>query len=100
MRSKPSSRLLTFIIRVGVIATPTDRVLTAAPSRQDDPDVEIVEPEEPVKILETQGIFEDVVVWGHEILPASDDTFVKGVEEWVQFAETVSPFFSPVRSFD
>lgn len=52
--------------------------------------MEIVEPEEPVKVLETQGTFEDVVVWGHEILPASDDTFVKGVEEWVRFAETVS----------
>ena len=29
------------------------------------------------------------MVWGHEILPAADDTFVKGVEEWVRFAETV-----------
>jgi ribonuclease H2 subunit C len=47
------------------------------------------ESEEPVKVLETQGTFDEVMVWGHEILPAADDTFVKGVEEWVRFAEMV-----------
>lgn len=47
------------------------------------------EPEEPVKILETQGTFDEYVVWGHEAIPAADDAFVKGVEEWVRFAETV-----------
>jgi ribonuclease H2 subunit C len=38
------------------------------------------------------GTFEDLVVWGHEALPAADDTFVKGVEEWLQFAEAVCSF--------
>jgi ribonuclease H2 subunit C len=47
------------------------------------------EPEEPVKVLEAQGTFDELMVWGHEILPAADDTFVKGVEEWVRFAEMV-----------
>lgn len=47
------------------------------------------EVEEPVKVLEAQGTFDEMMVWGHEILPAADDTFVKGVEEWVRFAETV-----------
>lgn len=47
------------------------------------------EQEEPVKVLEAQGTFDELMVWGHEILPAADDTFVKGVEEWVRFAETV-----------
>lgn len=69
---------------------PTDRIL---PSQQADTgeDVEILEngPEEPVKILETQGTFDEMIVWQHEFLPAADDTFVKGVEEWVRFAETV-----------
>lgn len=45
--------------------------------------------EEPVKVLEAQGTFDEVMVWGHEILPAADDTYVKGVEEWVRFAEKV-----------
>ncbi|KAJ6086097.1 hypothetical protein N7486_010378 [Penicillium sp. IBT 16267x] len=74
----------------GVVAMPTERIL---PSQQADKgeDVEILEngPEEPVKILETQGTFDEVIVWQHEFLPAADDTFVKGVEEWVRFAETM-----------
>lgn len=45
--------------------------------------------QEAVKVLEAQGTFDELMVWGHEILPAADDTFVKGVEEWVRFAETV-----------
>lgn len=56
-----------------------------------DAEAEVVEvtPEEPVKVLETQGTFDEMVVWGHEFLPAADDSYVKGVEEWIQFAETV-----------
>jgi ribonuclease H2 subunit C len=72
---------------------PTDRIL---PSQQadKDQDVEILEsgPEESVKILETQGTFDEMIVWQHEFLPAADDTFIKGVEEWVRFAETVCVF--------
>lgn len=48
------------------------------------------EREEPVKILEQQASFGDYVVWGHETIPAADDPLVKGVEEWVKFAEAVS----------
>ncbi|KAJ5476178.1 Ribonuclease H2subunit C [Penicillium sp. IBT 31633x] len=74
----------------GVVASPTDRVVP--PSRQVDGDgVEDAEaePEEPVKILETQSTFDDFVVFGHEALPAADDMFVKGVEEWIQFADAM-----------
>ncbi|KAJ5990122.1 hypothetical protein N7522_010329 [Penicillium canescens] len=82
----------------GVVATPTDRVL---PSSQqvpnDDDEVVEVEPEEPVKILEMNGTFEDLVVWGHEALPTADDTFVKGVEEWLQFAEAMHATPAPVN---
>ncbi|KAJ5432359.1 uncharacterized protein N7458_011515 [Penicillium daleae] len=76
----------------GVIATPTERLLPASQRPHNDTaeDGE-TEPEEPVKVLEAQGTFDELMVWGHEILPAADDTFVKGVEEWVRFAETVGP---------
>jgi ribonuclease H2 subunit C len=47
------------------------------------------EQDEPVKVLEKQTTFDEYVVWGHEAIPAADDTFVKGVEEWVKFAEAV-----------
>jgi ribonuclease H2 subunit C len=29
------------------------------------------------------------MVWGHEELPAADDAFVKGAEEWLKMAEAV-----------
>lgn len=48
-----------------------------------------------VKLLEKQATFGDYVVWGHEVIPAADDSFVKGVEEWVKFAELVSDRFPP-----
>ncbi|KAJ5674249.1 Ribonuclease H2 subunit C [Penicillium macrosclerotiorum] len=77
----------------GIVAIPTDRVLPTSQQTDknalDDDEVVEVLPEEPVNILETQGTFDGMVVWGHEVLPASDDTFVKGVEEWIRFAETM-----------
>lgn len=42
---------------------------------------------EPVKILQSTATFSEVIVWGHDMLPAADDPFVKGIEEWVAFAE-------------
>lgn len=82
--------ILNEIRGLGVVATPTDRVLPAQQSQQ-DAEAEVVEviPEEPVKILETQGTFDEMIVWRHEFLPAADDSYVKGVEEWIKFAETV-----------
>lgn len=47
------------------------------------------EQDEPVKVLQKQATFGEYMVWGHEMIPAADDTFVKGVEEWVKFAEAV-----------
>ncbi|KAJ5179065.1 Ribonuclease H2 subunit C [Penicillium capsulatum] len=75
----------------GIIATPTDRVMPPAPQTDNHSVAEDEDPQpsEPVRILESHGKFDDVVVWGHEILPAADDAFVKGVEEWVRFAETM-----------
>lgn len=74
----------------GVVATPTDRVIqpknTGADPAVDETETES---EEQVKILEEQGSFDEVVVWGHEAVPAADDPFVKGVEEWVRLAEAV-----------
>ncbi|KAJ5894508.1 Ribonuclease H2 subunit C, partial [Penicillium taxi] len=70
----------------GVIATRTDKVL---PSQNQQAADEEAEPEQPVGVIETQGTFDEVIVWGHESLPLADDTFVKGVEEWVKFAEKV-----------
>ncbi|KAE8146313.1 ribonuclease H-like domain-containing protein [Aspergillus avenaceus] len=70
----------------GVVALPTDRVIPPTQSGVNDGNDEAVEP---VKVLEKQATFNDYVVWGHELIPAADDSFVKGVEEWVKFAEAM-----------
>lgn len=44
---------------------------------------------EPVRIAQNLATFDEIVVWGHDQLPASDDAFVKGVEEWISFAEAI-----------
>lgn len=48
------------------------------------------EEEEEAKVLEDVASFEELVIWGHEAMPEDDNAFVKGVEEWVKFAEAVS----------
>ena len=56
------------------------------------------EGEEEVAILEELATFEEVVVWGHEKAVEADDEVVKGLEEWIRFAEAVSFFFFPCPS--
>ncbi|KAL4885314.1 ribonuclease H2 non-catalytic subunit-domain-containing protein [Aspergillus karnatakaensis] len=70
----------------GVVAMHTDREI---PSTDNANMTDEGEQDEPIKILEKQATFADYVVWGHEAIPAADDSFVKGVEEWVKFAEAM-----------
>lgn len=45
-----------------------------------------------VKVVEEQAGFEDIMIWGHESLPDEmADPYVRGMEEWIAFAETVCP---------
>ena len=53
-----------------------------------------VEPEddeeiEEIKVLQGTGKFDKVVLWGHGAVVEDDDAFVKGLNEWVGFAEAV-----------
>ena len=42
-------------------------------------------------VMEEQAGFEEIVVWGHEVLPdGMADPYVRGMEDWIQFAENVS----------
>lgn len=45
-----------------------------------------------VGTLEEVAEFEEVIVWDHEAIRSGEDTFVKGMEEWIRFAEVVSLF--------
>ena len=74
-------------VLTGVVATHTDREMPKVTDSEGTN--EDGEPDEPVKVLEKQATFGEYIVWGHETIPAADDTFVKGVEEWVKFAEAV-----------
>lgn len=43
-----------------------------------------------VKIAEARAEFEEIMVWGHEALPEDTaDPYVRGLEEWISFAEQV-----------
>jgi ribonuclease H2 subunit C len=56
--------------------------------RMDDDDEE--EAMVDVKIAEQVGDFEEVVVWGHAgEVEKGKDAFVRGLEEWVSFAEAI-----------
>ncbi|MCJ1454305.1 hypothetical protein MMC28_004657 [Mycoblastus sanguinarius] len=52
--------------------------------REEDEEGE-VEP----KTLREVGSFNEIVLWGHESVVDGDDAFVKGLGEWVGFAEAV-----------
>ena len=57
---------------------------------QEEEEKEEGEEIEEVQVLEEVASFDKVVLWGHETLVEGDDPFVKGVEEWIGFAEAVS----------
>lgn len=46
--------------------------------------------QEEVKVLNEVGSFEKVVIWNHESMVDGDDAFVKGLGEWIGFAQAVS----------
>ena len=79
----------------GLAASNTDQNLTlvskepqiAHRSQQEDEDDEDLP--ESVKILKEKAEFGTITVWGHDKLPAADDIFAKGIEEWIAFAAAV-----------
>ncbi|KAL9125082.1 MAG: hypothetical protein Q9217_005665, partial [Psora testacea] len=46
--------------------------------------------------LEEVGSFDEVILWGHESFVEGDDAFVKGLGEWVGFAEAVRSVFRAI----
>jgi len=88
----------------GVILSSTDQKLTKEPQTSEgEEELDENEQSEDIGILEEQAEFDVVMVWGHEALPdESTDPYVRGVEQWIAFAEQVgsSPrFVSSTDSF-
>ena len=48
------------------------------------------EPKEKIGTLSEVGSFDKIVVWGHESIAEGDSPFIKGMDEWIKFAEAVS----------
>ncbi|KAI4209776.1 MAG: hypothetical protein LQ351_007306 [Letrouitia transgressa] len=55
---------------------------------QEDEDVDVSEMED-VGTLEELAEFDSTMLWGHETAVDLDDAFVKGIEEWISFANSV-----------
>ena len=54
---------------------------------------ELPEPEEPqtMRVLERVASFKEVMVWGHDAIPDDgDDSYIRGIREWVGLAGVVS----------
>ncbi|KAI1357608.1 ribonuclease H2, subunit C [Xylaria arbuscula] len=79
----------------GVVVDKTDAKPPAAGTEQErtDEEVEVVEnPEEQLAVGTMRGkaAFDGLVIWGHESTGDSGaDPFVRGMEEWIAFAEEI-----------
>ena len=76
-----------------MVVSKTDRKLPAAvhgrEQHQNDDCDEDDEPEE-VMVLEEKATFREFVVWHHGVAPQdTSDPYIKGVDEWIAFAEQV-----------
>jgi ribonuclease H2 subunit C len=87
-----------FTLSPGIVANSTDRLLANDPAKtrpaflEESPLEDLDDKEdaaEPVMILEAVATFDEVTIWGHDQLPPVDDAFVKGIEEWIAFAEAI-----------
>ena len=46
--------------------------------------------QEDMTVLNEIGSFDNLFLWNHETMINEDDAFVKGLSEWISFAEAVS----------
>lgn len=78
----------------GAVLQKTDKKLVAKPSIPIPGDEDGADHLRAPKEIETlmmnrHATFEEIIVWDHEAVPESSDVYVKGIEEWVGFAEAV-----------
>lgn len=71
------------------------------PNDEDEPaDDEVDEQSEEATVMDEVAEFDSFTVWGHEALPDEKDSpFVRGVAEWVKFAEAVCDVLNPDPTF-
>lgn len=80
-----------------MVLTTTEKTLP----REDNADEEEAEADADVGIMEEIAEFDHVVLWGHEALPDElVDPFVRGLGEWIEFAEKVCVIGEVRNGFD
>ena len=85
---------------IGAVLQKTDTLVIEKPEpaavRQEEDDENLMEditaqPEKiETRVMKQQSSFGEIMVWGHEMVPEDGDVYVKGVQEWIGFAEAVS----------
>ncbi|KAK4544852.1 hypothetical protein LTR36_003756 [Oleoguttula mirabilis] len=85
----------------GYVLAKTDNLVPQKPAQKPHAHVNLFESEDriedeldedkpvEVKMMEQKGCFDQIMVWEHEVEPEAGDEYIKGVEEWVAFAEAV-----------
>jgi ribonuclease H2 subunit C len=74
------------------VISSTNRILPKPQPKQlfEDGDEDGEDNYHETKVVDEEAYFEEVMVWGHEALPEEGaDPYVRGMEEWISFAETV-----------
>lgn len=72
----------------GIVLKATNKIIIEPSPMVSEEDEESEMPD-PIKIVDEVSSIQDMVIWGHDQVPASDNTFVRGVEEWITFAEAI-----------
>lgn len=78
----------------GAVLQKTDKKVIAKPSipvpgDEDGADNATAPKEVETLVMDQQARFGEVMVWDHEAVPEDTDVYVKGIEEWIGFAEAV-----------
>ena len=83
----------------GAVLQKTDKKVIAKPTLpmpgdEDGADNATAPNEVETLIMDQHARFGGIMVWDHEAVPAGTDVYVKGIEEWIGFAEAVCEYFS------
>ncbi|RFU26962.1 hypothetical protein B7463_g9368, partial [Scytalidium lignicola] len=79
----------------GAVLTPAEEAEPRSAIKESeviDVDADEVEEEETPGVMEQQASFDKVLVWGHEVEAGEEDTYIRGLEEWIGFAGKIHSY--------
>ena len=80
------------MVRVTGDVLPTQRPTI---SQEDDDEDEVEQPVEETRIAQEIGTFDEVMVWNHDVpWDGAEDSYARGISEWMTFANAVSSFIN------